>query len=85
MDASPLLSDLGLPFKAGLDDVIGLVPLYGDALAFVLGLYGVWLAFLFGVPLQALGWMLVNLVIDLAVGIGQSTVSSSSSVWGQVC
>ncbi|KAL7409317.1 hypothetical protein BDY24DRAFT_419032 [Mrakia frigida] len=69
MDASPLLTDLGLPFKAGLDDIVSLVPLYGDALSAVLGFYGLWLAFLFGVPLNLIFWMAVNVLVDFVVGV----------------
>ena len=57
MDAAPLLTDLGLPFRAGLDDIISLVPLWGDIVSGILGLYQVWLSFLFGVPLNILGYM----------------------------
>jgi len=57
LDASPLLSDLGLPFRAGLDDIISIIPLYGDIASAVLQLYQVWLSFVFGVPMQIIGWM----------------------------
>jgi hypothetical protein len=43
--------------KAGLDDIISLVPLYGDIVSGILQLYQVWLCFVFGVPLQILGYM----------------------------
>ena len=43
--------------QAGLDDIISLVPLYGDIVAGVLQLYQVWLCFIFGVPLPILGYM----------------------------
>jgi hypothetical protein len=51
------LADLGLPFRAGLDDLISLVPLYGDILSGFLQLYQVYLCFLFGVELRTLGFM----------------------------
>lgn len=73
LDAAPLLADLGLPFrvsalvyklsglinakKAGLDDIISLVPIYGDILSGILQLYQVWLCFIFGVPRTLLGYM----------------------------
>lgn len=83
LDASPLLSDLGLPFRvsslcwtwiasdqqAGLDDIISLVPIYGDIVSGVLQLYQVYLAFLFGCPLQLIGWMVLNVLIDIVCGI----------------
>ncbi|WVR09575.1 hypothetical protein IAU60_006645 [Kwoniella sp. DSM 27419] len=69
LDAAPVLADLGLPFRAGLDDLISLVPIYGDLLSGVLQLYQVWLAFVFGVPSSLLGYMLLNVVIDIVVGL----------------
>lgn len=52
-----MLSDLGLPFRAGIDDIVSIIPLYGDVASSVLQLYQVWLSFVFGVPLQVVGWM----------------------------
>lgn len=59
-DAAPVLADMGLPFRAGLDDIISLVPLYGDIAAGVLQLYQVWLAFVFGIPIAACVQMVGN-------------------------
>lgn len=50
LDAAPALSDLGIPFRAGLDDIISLVPLYGDLVSAIFQLYQVLLCFIFGVP-----------------------------------
>lgn len=47
-----MLSDLGLPFRAGLDDIISLVPIWGDIVSGIMQLYQVWLAWLFGVPID---------------------------------
>ncbi|WVQ74347.1 hypothetical protein IAR50_003947 [Cryptococcus sp. DSM 104548] len=69
LDAAPVLADLGLPFRAGLDDIISLVPIYGDIVSGILQLYQVWLAFIFGVPTNILGYMLFNVIIDVLVGI----------------
>ncbi|EIW72184.1 hypothetical protein M231_01843 [Tremella mesenterica] len=68
LDAAPLLSDLGLPFRAGLDDIISLVPIYGDILSGVLQLYQVWLSFIYGVPYEILGRMLLNVILDVIIG-----------------
>jgi hypothetical protein len=46
-----------LTSKAGLDDIISLVPIYGDIVSGILQLYQVWLCFIFGVPLNILGFM----------------------------
>ncbi|WOO81004.1 uncharacterized protein LOC62_03G004532 [Vanrija pseudolonga] len=69
LDASPALADLGLPFRAGLDDIISLVPLYGDIASGVLQLYAVYLCFLFGAPTITLGYMVLNVILDVLVGI----------------
>ncbi|KAK4683907.1 hypothetical protein P7C73_g6303, partial [Tremellales sp. Uapishka_1] len=69
LDAAPLLSDLGLPFRAGLDDIISLIPLYGDLASGILQLYQIYLSFLFGVELNILGYMLLNTLADILVGI----------------
>lgn len=47
-----MLADLGLPFRAGLDDIISLVPIYGDIVSGIMQLYQVWLAWIFGVPVD---------------------------------
>lgn len=69
LDASPALADLGLPFRAGLDDIISLVPLYGDIASGILQLYAVYLCFLFGAPVITLGYMVLNVILDVLVGI----------------
>ncbi|WVW86337.1 hypothetical protein I302_108381 [Kwoniella bestiolae CBS 10118] len=69
LDAAPVLADLGLPFRAGLDDIISLVPIYGDLLSGVLQLYQVWLCFIFGVPRSILGYMILNVLLDVIVGL----------------
>ncbi|KAJ9115274.1 hypothetical protein QFC20_001141 [Naganishia adeliensis] len=68
LDAAPLLTDLGLPFKVGIDDIVSLVPIYGDVIAGILQLYQVFLSFLFGIDYSILGWMLLTVVIDTVVG-----------------
>jgi hypothetical protein len=55
--------------QAGLDDIISLVPIYGDILSGVLQLYQVWLCFVFGVPRNLLGMMILNVVLDVIVGL----------------
>lgn len=69
LDAAPILSDLGLPFRAGLDDIISLVPLYGDIVSGILQLYQVALCFIFGVPVQVCFQMIINVILDVLVGI----------------
>ncbi|KAJ9103365.1 hypothetical protein QFC19_004464 [Naganishia cerealis] len=69
LDAAPLLTDLGLPFKVGIDDLVSLIPLYGDLASAILQLYQVFLSFLFGIDYAILGWMLLTVLIDTVVGI----------------
>lgn len=71
MDAAPVLADAGLPFRAGLDDIISLVPLYGDIVSGVLQLYQVWLCWLFGVPLN----VCIQMVSKRAPGLWRETTA----------
>lgn len=47
-----------LPFDFGLEAVIGAaLPVAGDVIGVILGLYFVFLAWLFGCPLRTIGFM----------------------------
>lgn len=63
-----LISVPGTPVKVGLDPVIGLIPVVGDAIAAVVGLWVIGEAARFGIPRLVLGRMGVNLLVDLAIG-----------------
>ncbi|KZO98918.1 hypothetical protein CALVIDRAFT_561847 [Calocera viscosa TUFC12733] len=69
MDALPFLSQAGLPFRVGVDDIISLFPLWGDLAGSILALYQIFLSWLFGVPPITLGWMALNVLVDLLVGL----------------
>jgi hypothetical protein len=58
----------GTPVRVGLDPIIGLIPVVGDAVAGVVGLWVIGEAARFGIPRIVLGRMIVNLVLDLAIG-----------------
>jgi len=58
----------GLGRRVGLDAVAGLVPVAGDAIGAVLGLYIVWEARRLGMPRWKLARMLANVALDTAVG-----------------
>jgi len=63
-----LVSVPGTPVKVGLDPVIGLVPLVGDAVAAGVGAWVIAEAARFGVPRVVLGRMVLNLLVDLGIG-----------------
>ena len=63
-----LVSVPGTPIRVGLDPVIGLIPVVGDAVAAAVGLWVIGEAARFGIPRIVLGRMAVNLVVDLAIG-----------------
>jgi hypothetical protein len=63
-----LVSVPGTPIKVGLDPVIGLIPVAGDAFAAVVGTWVIVEASRFGIPRVVLGRMIVNLVVDLGIG-----------------
>ncbi|KAG8907928.1 hypothetical protein FRB99_001436, partial [Tulasnella sp. 403] len=69
LDAIPSLNQAGLPFRIGVDDIISAFPVYGDLMGFVLSLYQVFLAWLFGVPRLILARMMINIIIDAVIGI----------------
>jgi hypothetical protein len=58
----------GTSQKVGLDPVVGLIPVVGDAVAAGVGLWVIGEAARFGIPRVALARMIVNLVLDLAIG-----------------
>ena len=63
-----LVSVPGTPIRVGLDPVIGLIPVVGDAVAAAVGLWVIGEAARFGIPRIVLGRMAVNLVVDLVIG-----------------
>ena len=58
----------GTSIRVGLDPVIGLIPVVGDAVAAVVGAWVIGEAARFGIPRVVLGRMAINLVVDLAIG-----------------
>ncbi len=58
----------GTPIKIGLDPLIGLIPVVGDAVAALAGGWLILEAARFGVPRIVLARMVLNLSIDLAIG-----------------
>jgi hypothetical protein len=55
----------GTPVKVGLDPVIGLIPVVGDAVAAGVGAWVIAEAAHFGVPRIVLGRMVLNLLVDV--------------------
>lgn len=58
----------GTPIRVGLDPIVGLIPVVGDAVAAVVGAWVIGEAARFGIPRIVLARMVANLVIDLAIG-----------------
>ena len=63
-----LVSVPGTPIKVGLDPLIGLIPVAGDAFAALVGSWVILEASRFGIPKVVLGRMVANLVVDLGIG-----------------
>jgi hypothetical protein len=59
----------GTPIKVGLDPIIGLIPVAGDAVAALVGGWVILEASRFGIPRVVLARMVLNLTVDLAVGL----------------
>ena len=58
----------GTSIKVGLDPVIGLIPVAGDALSALAGGWVILEASRFGIPRVVLGRMVLNLALDLGIG-----------------
>lgn len=58
----------GTNIRMGLDGLIGLVPVAGDLIASLISSYIVWEARQHGVPRWLIGRMVLNVMIDTAVG-----------------
>lgn len=58
----------GTPVRVGLDPIVGLLPVVGDAVAAAVGAWVIAEAVRFGIPRIVLARMVVNLVFDLAIG-----------------
>jgi hypothetical protein len=58
----------GTPIRIGLDPIIGLIPVVGDAVAAGAGAWVIAEAARFGIPRVVLGRMILNLLLDLGIG-----------------
>jgi hypothetical protein len=58
----------GTRVRFGIDPIIGLVPIVGDAVAAIVGIWVIAEATRFGIPRIVVARMSVNLLVDLAVG-----------------
>ncbi|MGH2474554.1 MAG: DUF4112 domain-containing protein [Candidatus Limnocylindrales bacterium] len=58
----------GTSIRVGLDPIVGLIPVVGDAVAAGVGIWVIAEAARFGIPRVALARMVVNLLIDLGIG-----------------
>ncbi len=58
----------GTSIRVGLDPVVGLIPVVGDAVAAGVGIWVIAEASRFGLPRVVLGRMVVNLIVDLGLG-----------------
>jgi hypothetical protein len=63
-----LVSIPGTSVRVGLDPLVGLVPVVGDAISGIVGFWLIAEATRFGVPRIVVGRMVANTLIDLAVG-----------------
>lgn len=63
-----LVSVPGTPIKVGLDPLVGVIPVVGDAVAAGVGAWVIAEAARFGIPRVVLGRMVLNLLVDLGVG-----------------
>ena len=83
--ASTLLDEAiripGIGYRVGIDPLIGLLPVSGDAVGAVLSLYIVAESARLGVPRETLARMVVNIAIDTAGGSIPIAGSLLDAVW----
>lgn len=58
----------GTSTRAGIDPIIGLIPILGDAVAAVVGIWVILEAARFGIPRVVVARMSFNVLVDLAIG-----------------
>ncbi len=58
----------GTSVRVGLDPIVGLVPVVGDVISGIVGAWVIAEAARFGIPRIVLARMVVNLLVDLAIG-----------------
>jgi hypothetical protein len=63
-----LITVPGTSLRIGLDPIVGLVPVLGDAISAVVGFWLIAEATRFGIPRIVVGRMIANTVVDMAVG-----------------
>jgi hypothetical protein len=56
-------------FQVGIDDLVSLIPVYGDLASGILEIYQVLLSILFGIDYTVALTMLATVVVDIVVGI----------------
>lgn len=79
MDSSMTIPILGK--RIGLDALLGVVPIGGDALGSLVSLYIVYLAHTLGVPRHLLSRMVGNLLIDFTVGSVPLVGDTIDALW----
>lgn len=58
----------GVPFRFGLDGVVGLIPVVGDAVTGLMGLYALKIASDYKLPWHVHGRILWNVGVDTVIG-----------------
>ena len=58
----------GTSVRVGLDPIVGLIPVLGDAVSAAIGFWLIAEAARFGIPRIVVGRMILNTVVDLVVG-----------------
>lgn len=59
----------GVPVRLGLDAILGLLPVVGDAVSAMVSFYIVWRAAQAGISLFTILRMIFNVVVDMVIGV----------------
>lgn len=67
--------------RIGLDPILGLMPVWGDAIALLLSAYVVYVAYELGVPRRVLFRMGLNILMDFLLGLLPVVGDLSDAAW----
>jgi len=82
--AKLLDTSISIPFtgkKIGLDPLLGLLPVGGDAISALLAAYIVWVAIELGLPQQLIYRMAFNVIVDCVIGLVPVVGDVADAFW----
>lgn len=84
LDALPIISDLGINLRIGLDDILA-VPVVGDLITGLISVYQIWLATLLGPPRMVIYRMVRIALLVVLLMMFSSGSTSCLTFWLDWC